>query len=805
MRIVLVWLRLDLGRGWRSLAMLALLVMVSTGVVLTALSGARRGATALDRLRDRTLPATAAVYANDPKFGWDRLRALPEVRALGTFVVTYAMALQGLPDNVMGVPPADDAVTRTIERPVVLSGRLFNPSRSDEAVVTPLFAHNYHKGVGDTVVLRLPTPRQLQSGDATNGGVLAGPRVRLRIVGIARSPWLMPDTSNGASDPSDEGRLIPSPGLTNRYRANLIGRGAGAEYISAIVRLRGGAPAITGFRRDVARVTGRSDIEVVNLAEQQGKLQRAITFEARCLLALAGAALVAALFLVGQAVVRYTAVGMARLQPLRAVGMTPRQAVFAAAAGLTAAALAGALLGTTAAVVASSWFPIGTAALVEPSPGVNVDWLAVGLGAVGPTLLVLGVAALADWMRPRDGTGHQSAVARATVRAGLPVPVVIGTRFALESGRGRSAVPTRPALIGAVAGVLGVLAAFTVAHGVSDAAGNPTRFGQTHQLLAYTGLGGEDFGPVGQILTRLSANRDVRAVDDAKLGVATGPRGSNAITLFSYTPVRAALPVVLASGQMPATAGEVVLAPRTANALHARVGDKVTLTGDRAAVPLTVSGIGFVPVGPHNDYAEGGWVSGAGYDRLFRGFQYHVALVALRDGVDPHAAATALTNDVVTAIPPATGFGFDFAYQPTQLAQIRQVRVLPVALGAFLAVLAIGAVGHGLATAVRRRSHDLAVLRALGMTRRQCRWIVIVQAMVLALVGLVFGVPLGVALGRLVWRAVADSTPVQYVSPIATWALLLIAPATLLTASLLATWPARRAAKLRIAKILRTE
>jgi hypothetical protein len=37
-----------------------------------------------------------------------------------------------------------------------------------------------------------------------------------------------------------------------------------------------------------------------------------------------------------------------------------------------------------------------------------------------------------------------------------------------------------------------------------------------------------------------------------------------------------------------------------------------------------------------------------------------------------------------------------------------------LALSAFLALLAIGAVGHALSIAVRRRRHELAVLRALG-------------------------------------------------------------------------------------------
>jgi ABC-type antimicrobial peptide transport system permease subunit len=117
----------------------------------------------------------------------------------------------------------------------------------------------------------------------------------------------------------------------------------------------------------------------------------------------------------------------------------------------------------------------------------------------------------------------------------------------------------------------------------------------------------------------------------------------------------------------------------------------------------------------------------------------------------------------------------------------------------------VGAVGHAVATAVRRRSHDLAVLRAAGMTPWQCRGVVVTQATVLAIVGLVFGIPLGLALGRTVWRVVADYTPIQYVAPLAAIALLLVGPAALLVANLLAAWPGRRAARLRIAAVLRAE
>jgi len=95
---------------------------------------------------------------------------------------------------------------------------------------------------------------------------------------------------------------------------------------------------------------------------------------------------------------------------------------------------------------------------------------------------------------------------------------VVGARFALEPGRGRAAVPVRPAPLGAVAGILGVLAAFTFSAGVSDAAANPARFGQTFQLEAFFGLNGRDFGPVDQVLRAVAADPDVIGVDDARIG-----------------------------------------------------------------------------------------------------------------------------------------------------------------------------------------------------------------------------------------------------------------------------------------------
>src|ERR1700749_2296302 len=223
---------------------------------------------------------------------------------------------------------------------------------------------------------------------------------------------------------------------------------------------------------------------------------------------------------------------------------------------------------------------------------------------------------------------------------------------------------------------------------------------------------------------------------------------------------------------------------------------------------MTVTGIGFVPAGPHNDYDSGAWLTPAGYDRVFPGarfaLKFHVAPGALRPGADPQAVAHRLTAKAA-AIKGGQAFPFEVTPAPSIIQAVKDVAVLPLALSAFLAVLAIGAVGHALSIAVRRRRHELAVLRALGLTRRQSRLVISTQATLLAMIGLAFGIPLGFALGRVLWHAAADITPLAYNPPWAALALLLIAPLALLAANLLAAWPARRAARLRTAHILRTE
>lgn len=801
MSAVWAWVRLDLRHRARSLLILLLLVAVTTGVVLTATAGARRGRTAVDRLLEVTRPATVAALPNEAGFDWAAVAELPGVEAVGRFAVAE-YALEGMEgEDIIDFPYAAPTMD-TVERPVVLEGRLADPSRADEAVITAGFEERFDLGVGDSVTVRLFTGAQADVYNATGEELPPeGARIETTIVGIVRSGWFS-DSS------SFKGRFIPSPGLFEQHEESFVGTSRSGS-VNALIRLEDGPAGVARFREDLADLTGRRDIEFLDLAGEAQHIRDVTDFEANALFGFAAAALIATIFLVGQSVVRFVTASTQDLRILSAVGMSPRHVRVAAAITPTLAALIGGLLGAGGAFLASSGFPTGTAAPLEPSPGRDADLHVLGAGLVTVTVIVALGAMGASWAagRPdRRRDRRRISIPDRLSRAGAPVPLTVGAGFALDRGRGPQALPVFPALLGAVVGVLGVVGALTFADGVTDAVDHPERFGQVADLQVFAGFGNESFLPVDEALEALAADPDVLAVNDSRQGVLESGRVD--LATYSMAPVDEPLPIVVLEGRLPGDPHEVALATQTADDLAASVGDRIELSGSRSTGTYEVTGIAFVPEGPHNSYDVGAWLRPDAFDALIEGFKFRSISVVLRDGVDVETAQERLGGALAEAIgaPPEAGLdliGPPFA--PARLDELRQVRRLPLLLAAFLALLAVGAVGHALATAVRRRRRDLAVLRAVGITRAQSRATVVVQATVLALVGLTFGVPLGVAAGRTLWRSVAERTPVAHIPPLALLVLLLVAPVALLVANLLAVWPSQRAASLRVAHVLRTE
>ena len=806
MRAVLAWLRLDLRRRGRSLVTLSLLLSLSGALVLAVTAGAKRNGSALERLRADSLPATAIVLPNQPGFDWEAVRALPEVEALGQFSLRGVYGIEEVPtQDGISFPSANADFYTRIERPAVLEGRMFDNSKVDEVIVSPPFLTRFDKKVGDTLTARLYSTEQI---DATLGAdafgeppplnEAAGPVQIVRIVGVMRTPWTYSFGGGG-----EEAGLLPTYAFYQKYRDQLIGSDHSKEIVNSLVRLRGGQADLPRFRADLERLTGGQQLDVTDLAQGGKRVTNATSFERNALLLFALVAAVAALLIVGQAIVRYTASAVIDLDVLRALGLTRQESVLAAMGGPVLAAVVAAIGAVAVAIAASGLFPIGVGAFVEPDPGRQADWavLLAGAGAlVALVALVAYFSALAALgHRGARGPVHRSSLAALAHRLGLPVPVTLGTRLALEPGRGRTSVPVRPAMVGAVAGVLGVVAATTFYSGLTDAVRTPERYGQTYQASGFLGFNGQDFGDPDELGSQLAALADqpqVAGLNDTRIAPVSIGRISPDV--WELTPIGGGVTPLSIEGREPRSDDEIALAPDTARALGAKVGQQLEVKGERT-VTLRVSGITFTPQGPHTTYSEGSWVRGGTLDELYPSgfFKFHLFLVRFQDGADSEAAVAALKD--------TSPFELEIPTPPGDVLNLQTVSNLPTLLGAFLALLAIGAVGHALATAVHRRRHDMAVLRALGLTRPQVRATVAWQATTLAIVGLVFGIPLGVALARTLWRVVAEQTPVQYVPPLAVLVLLLIGPVSVLVVNTLAAYPGHRAVRRRIGTVLRAE
>ena len=143
--------------------------------------------------------------------------------------------------------------------------------------------------------------------------------------------------------------------------------------------------------------------------------------------------------------------------------------------------------------------------------------------------------------------------------------------------------------------------------------------------------------------------------------------------------------------------------------------------------------------------------------------------------------------------------------RPDDIRNYSRVRDTPLILGGVLALLAVGTLAHVLVTAVRRRRRDLALLKTLGLVRRQVLSVVEWQALSLAAAALVIGVPLGLLAGRWAWVLFASSAGLAPAASIPVPLVLLTIPVTAALAAGLAAGPGRAAARVRAGVVLRAE
>jgi putative ABC transport system permease protein len=104
---------------------------------------------------------------------------------------------------------------------------------------------------------------------------------------------------------------------------------------------------------------------------------------------------------------------------------------------------------------------------------------------------------------------------------------------------------------------------------------------------------------------------------------------------------------------------------------------------------------------------------------------------------------------------------------------------------------------------VFERTHELGLLRAVGMKRRQVRAMVRSEAVIIAVFGAVIGVVIGTALGVAFAASLNQSGVTEIVVPFASLVGLLVLAALLGLGA--ASWPARRAAGLDVLAAIGSE
>jgi len=133
-------------------------------------------------------------------------------------------------------------------------------------------------------------------------------------------------------------------------------------------------------------------------------------------------------------------------------------------------------------------------------------------------------------------------------------------------------------------------------------------------------------------------------------------------------------------------------------------------------------------------------------------------------------------------------------FEKSQQAQVNQLLGLVYALLALAVVIALIGIVNTLMLSVFERTHEIGLLRAVGMKRRQVRAMIRSEAVILSLFGAIIGVIVGTALGTAFAASLKQQGITDIVIPFSSLVLFLVIAALLGLGA--ATWPARRAAKL---------
>ncbi len=473
------------------------------------------------------------------------------------------------------------------------------------------------------------------------------------------------------------------------------------------------------------------------------------------------------------------------LDTMRALGASPAMTVTDGLVGSGGAIVIGGVLAVGVALLLSPLAPIGPIRAVYPGRGFAADWTVLALGGLALIVLLLGAAVTGAVLAAphrralRSQRTRGPGLADAAFRWGLPPSTAMGVRFALDAGRGRDRGSTRWVLVGAVVALFVVSTTLTFGHSLQNLVSQPSLYGWNWDYAVQSSDG---YGPVPQ--------STVQAVLRHQHGVAESGvwfssfllDGVEVPTLLAYPGASVAPPIVAGHGLEGKN--QIVLGAATMAQLHKQLGDSVEMRFvpklPRRAIRLTIVGVATMPAigiaeGLHSSMGVGaiipadngpltesmgpqGYSGCNGPNMVFlRSTNGATSNVAKRTAQHLATAASVVLN---TEPADSNCGGYQATVlavqRPAQIVNYRSMGSTPLLLALALAVGATVALGLTLVASVRRRRHELAILKAIGFTPRQLQWSVVWQAGIVATVGIVVGVPLGLALGRWLWTLFAE-------------------------------------------------
>jgi putative ABC transport system permease protein len=248
-------------------------------------------------------------------------------------------------------------------------------------------------------------------------------------------------------------------------------------------------------------------------------------------------------------------------------------------------------------------------------------------------------------------------------------------------------------------------------------------------------------------------------------------------------------------GTSALAAGELLIDTTTANSKHLSVGSVVPVTfAQTGSSRLRIGGV-FRPNGLLGSFVVG--------DRYFLAHFDNPLPVAvlLATGAGSHATVAAIKAGLHAF--PGLKIQTRAAFQRSQQAQVNQLLGLIYALLALAVVIALIGIVNTLMLSVFERTHEIGLLRAVGMKRRQVRVMIRAESVILAVFGAIIGIIVGTALGAAFSASLKQQGITDVVIPGSSLVIFLILSVVLGLGA--ASWPARRAAKLDILRAIATD